>query len=114
MAGSCYRGNVAEKTGQERAQEGSWKNKNHTWKSCLTADSMRRSHVLLKAWPENENSERFWSMPETKTGTVDCVGKEGGTRNGAFYCRGPYRDSYLRGGDAGEVRRMVRTQASGG
>ena len=40
--------------------------------------------------------------------------KEGGTRNGAFYCRGPYWDPYLRGGDAGEVRRMVRTQASGG
>ena len=23
--------------------------------------------MLLKAWPENENSERFRSMPETKT-----------------------------------------------
>jgi len=34
-------------------------------------------------------------------------------RHGAFYYRGPYRDPYLRGGDAGEVRRMVRTQASG-
>ena len=52
MKHSCYRENVAEKTGQERAQEGSRKNKNHIWKSCLTADSMRRSRFF---------SERFFS-----------------------------------------------------
>ena len=47
---SCYRENVAEKTGQERAQEGS-REINHIWKSCLTADSMRRSRFFSEKVP---------------------------------------------------------------
>ena len=70
MKHSCYRENVAEKTGQERAQEGSRKNKNHIWKSCLTADSMRRSRFFSEKVPSYSCAVKGLAAKKTARSSV--------------------------------------------